>query len=228
MTSLLTLVAALSTTAMPAGSDALCEVALADARRFAQAQGWQIEARCRMPRGRPLPPDASLQAGPWPSLPSLSSGALTWPVRVQVGAAGPFVQRVPLTVGWIAPAWVSTRDLAIGAALKPGDVELRSLRWPDGLLLRSADPLSIPDGRLRRALRRGEIVTATSLLPADALVRGDRVTAVLAQGAMEMRLPAALLAPAQVGQRARVQAAGRQLPLEGRLLDPQTLQVDTE
>lgn len=228
MTAIFIWVATLATTAMPVDSDRLCEAALADAQRFAQAQGWGIEARCRTPLDRPLPPGASLQGGPWPSLSSLSSGALTWPVRVQAGNARPVVQHVPLTVTWVAPAWVCTRELAIGTALQPGDVELRPMRWPVGMLLRPADQASSLDGRLKRSLRRGDILTDAALLPPDVLARGDRVTAVLAEAAVDVRLPAALLAPAQVGQRARVQAAGRRLPLEGRLLDAQTFKVDSQ
>jgi flagellar basal body P-ring formation protein FlgA len=220
--------AVLTTAAMPASAERLCEAALADVQRFAQSQGWSAETRCRAPVGRPLPAGALLQAEPWPLVSTLRSGTLAWPVRVQIGNSMPYVQRVPLTVGWVAPAWVSTRELAAGAVLQPGDLELQSLRWPDGMLLRRADPATVPDGRTRRSLRRGEIVTDEALLLTHALVRGDRVTAVLAGGAVEVRLPAELIADARIGERARVQAAGRRVPLEGRLIDAQTFKVDSE
>ena len=228
MSLLLASLAVLAAAAASPSSEGLCETALADVRRFAQAQRWAVEARCRHPVGRPLPPGASLQAETWPHASTLRSGAVTWPVRVRASDSVPYLQQVPLNVTWVAPAWISTRQLTAGAVLQPGDLELQSVRWPDGMLLQPADATAIPSGRMRRALRSGEILTDAALLPAHALVRGDRVTAVLAEGAVEVLLPAELLADAKVGERARVQALGRRVPLEGRLTSAQTFKVDSQ
>lgn len=206
----------------------LCDAAQAGLTKFAQAQGLVADVRCRVPANQAVPADASLLAMEWPLGQVPRSGALTWPVRVQAGHGRAYVQQVPLTVGWTAPAWVGARSLAPGAELRPGDLELQSRRWPEGLGVQPADAQFPPSGRVRNALRAGDIVTAAALLAPDALVRGDRVTAVLAQGAMEIRLPAQLLAPSRIGELARAQASGRTAPLEGRLVDAQTLLVVSE
>ncbi|MBW8743385.1 MAG: flagellar basal body P-ring formation protein FlgA [Sphingomonas sp.] len=133
-----------------------------------------------------------------------------------------------MTVAWSTPAWVSRHDLSPGGLLQDGDVEVQSRRWPDGMPVTPAQEDARPVGRLRQAVRAGEFVTAAQLLPSDALVRGDHVTAVLTEGAMEVRMPAQLLASARVGERARVQVQGRPIALEGRLADAQTVKVDSE
>ncbi|WP_457323190.1 flagella basal body P-ring formation protein FlgA [Roseateles sp. P5_E11] len=216
------------TLAACAQANPLCDVAEAGLQRFAQARGLAADMRCRASVGQPLPADASLSAMDWPKGQVPRSGALTWPVRVQVGQGRSYVQQVPLSVAWTAPAWVGVRNLEPGAELQPGDLELQSRRWPEGMAVQAADAQAQPQGRLRSAVRAGDILTAAALLPAGALVRGDRVTAVLAQGAMEIRMPAQLLAPSRVGEVARAQATGRTTPLEGRLVDAKTLMVVSE
>jgi flagella basal body P-ring formation protein FlgA len=149
-------------------------------------------------------------------------------MRVQAPNAAAYVQHVPLTIAWSAPAWVSLRDLPPGQPLQADDLELQTRRWPAGLAVSPARDDARPTGRLRQAVRRGEFVTTAQLLPANALVRGDRITAVLAEGAMEIRMPAQMLSAARVGERARVQVQGRPVALEGLLADAQTVKVDSQ
>lgn len=153
------------------------------------------------------------------------TGPLTWPVRIVTASGGSHVQHVPLMAVWTAPGWAATRPLQPGAWLQANDVELRALRWPEGRVVAPVDAAHPPTGRLKRALRAGEMLSPVDLLPSDAMQRGDPVTAVLAEGGVEVRLPAQLLAPARVGERVRVQASGRAVALEGRLLAGQILQV---
>lgn len=211
-----------------ADADRLCQAARAAVEQLASARGWQADVRCRGAAGKPVATGAVLQAVEPPRDLVLRSGPATWAVRVQVPGGAAYVQRVPLAVAWTAPAWVSRRDLAPGALLRDDDVELQPRRWPDGMAVTAARDEAPLSGRLRQAVRAGELVTATLLLPADARVRGDHVTAVLAEGAMEIRMPAQLLASARVGERARVQVQGRPTALEGRLADAQTVKVDSE
>lgn len=203
----------------------LCEAAQSAAERFAEARGMSVEVRCRAPGAAVSPTAASLVAMEPPREQMPRSGPTTWPVRVRLVSGRDYVQQVPLTVAWSAPAWVAARKLEAGTELQPGDLELQWRRWPEGLAVQSADGRTQPSGRLRTALGAGEMLTAVALLPAGGLVRGDRVTAVLAQGAVEVRLPAQLLAPARVGQVARAQASGSSAAIEGRLIDAQTLVV---
>jgi len=203
----------------------LCEVAEAGVQRLAHARGLVAEVRCRASAHQTLPAEASVLEVEVPRAQVMRSGALTWPVRVDVGNGRSYVQQVPLTVVWTAPAWTVTRNLQAGAELQPGDLELQQRRWPEGMAVQAASAQAQPLGRLHAALRAGDILTAAALLPSDALMRGDRVTAVLAQGSVEIRLPAQLLAPTRVGDFARAQVSGRTTPLEGRMVDAQTLMV---
>lgn len=211
-----------------ASGDPLCDVARAELERHAQANGMRVDVRCRAPGGYRPPASATLQAAPWPRDQRPRGGALTWPVRVVSANTRPYVRHVPLTAVWTAPAWVGTHALQPGAQLQPGDLELQSRRWPEGLTVQPADAEHPPAGRLRQSLRSGDILDIAALVPSDMLQRGDHVTAVLIEGAVEINLPARLLAPARVGERARVQPNNRTEALEGRLMDPRTLKVDSE
>lgn len=226
------LLSALAALAVPHGAsasgDRLCLAARSAVEQLAVAKGWQADVRCRASVGAPVAADAVLQAINPPEGAVLRSGPTTWAVRVQASAGVPYVQRVPLTVAWSAPAWVSRHELSPGALLQADDVEAQMRRWPEGMPVNPAREETRPVGRLRQAVRAGELVTAPLLLPMGTLVRGDRVTAVLADGAMEIRMPAQLLASARVGERARVQVQGRSVPLDGRLADAQTVRVDSE
>jgi flagella basal body P-ring formation protein FlgA len=209
-------------------NDRLCEAARGAVLHFAESRGWQADVRCRTPAGTAIPEQASLVAVDPPPVAPLRSGPTAWPVRVLAPGGSTYVQRVPLAISWRAPAWVSRRDLRPGEPVGSDDVALQSTRWPDGAALEPAREQTRPVGRTRQAIRLGDIVTPAQMLPAGALVRGDSITAVLSEGAMEIRMPAQLLAPARVGERARVQVQGRTAALEGRLADAQTLKVDSE
>lgn len=202
-----------------------CDAARAGVERFARTQGLTVEVRCRDDIAKRPPVEATLIALEVPASQAPRGGPTTWPVRVKLPAARGYVRQVPLTVTWTAPAWVAVRDLDAGAELRQGDLEVALRRWPEGWPVQAADRRAQPGGRLRTGLRAGDMLAAAALLAADGLVRGDRVTAVLTQGAMEIRLPARLLAPARVGQVARAQASGRTAPLEGQMVDAQTLVV---
>ncbi|HEY8880041.1 MAG TPA: flagella basal body P-ring formation protein FlgA [Roseateles sp.] len=219
-------VALLAPSLEASADDALCQTARAAVERLAASRKWQADVRCRMVMDTAPADDAVLQAIAPPEGILLRSGPATWAVRVQAARAS-YIQRVPLTITWRAPAWVSRRDLVQGALLQPDDIELRALSWPDGMAVVPAREEAPPTGRLRQAVRAGDMLSAGQLWPADALVRGDHVTAVLAEGAMEIRLPAQLLASARVGERVRAQVQGRTATLEGRLADAQTLKVDS-
>lgn len=205
-----------------------CDVALQAAAQWAAARGWQAEATCRtMPSPRQSPGSTWL-ALPLPPLDPVRSGPLTWPVRVEGAGVRPYVQRVPLTVRWLAPAWVSQRNLAAGAELRPEDVAMALTRWPDGMVVAAADADKPPQGRLRMPVRAGNLLTDAVLVPPDSAQRGDPVTAVLAQGGMELRMPGQLLSGARVGEKAKVQLSGRTAALDGVLADLRTVVVVTE
>lgn len=200
-------------------NERLCLEARLDAERVAQARGLQVEARCRTMARQPGSAAGVVGQG-WPAGQALRSGPVAWPVRVQGGA----LLRVPLSLSWTGPAWVSERALAAGSSLRAADLRQVQLRWPEGQAVELAGAQA-PSGRLRHALRAGEAITAAALLPADLLQRGDAVTLLLRDGALELRLPAQLSAPARVGETVRVQAQGRTELVQGRLTDAQTVEA---
>lgn len=221
-------VACVAALATRASADPLCDAARVELERYAQAQGLGVEVRCRTAGGPRVQVGAILQALSWPAEQLPRSGALTWPVRVSVGAARPYVRQVPLTATWSAPAWVAARALQQGAQLQSGDLLLQIRRWPEGWSVQPCDAEHPPSGRLRQALRAGDLLQPMALAPEGTLQRGDHVTAVLAEGAIEIRLPAQLMGPARVGELVRAQASGRTTALEGRLMGGQILKVGRE
>ncbi len=210
------------------GGDLLCEAALSAVSRFAESRGWQAEAHCRKSAGASLPADSALLPIDPPAGAPLRSGPSAWAVRVQASSRASYVQRVPIYVAWTAPAWVSRDELLAGATLQAGDVELRMWRWPDGVIVNAAHVEAPLSGRLRQSIHGGELMTSAHLVPAELLMRGDRVTAVLTEGGMEIRMPVQLLMAARVGQRVRAQVLGRAVALDGLLADAQTLRVDSQ
>lgn len=215
-------VAALAAPASP------CDAALEAAEQWASARGWRAEVTCRALASQARSAGKTGVALPLPTTEPVRSGSVTWPIRVEGAGTRTTIQRVPLTVRWWAPAWVTQRDLAAGAELKPEDVAVELTRWPDGMVVTAADAHKTPVGRLRAALRAGSLLTGTALMPPDSALRGDPVTTVLAQGGLELRLPGQLVSGARVGERVKVQLSGRTAAIEGVLADLRTVVVLTE
>lgn len=206
-------------------ADRFCTAAQDGLAQFAQARGLVADVRCRQSAATTLPRNAKLSSMASAHGAALRSGMLTWPVRVDDGNGRSYVYEVPLTVVLTAPAWVAARNLRPGADVQPDDVELKTIRWPEGLVVQVADPQSPPSGRLRLGQRAGDVLTTAALLTDGALMRGDAVTAVLTQGAIEVQMPARLQSPSRVGELVRAQVPGRLALLEGRLVSKQTLMV---
>lgn len=209
-----------------AATDRLCDAATTELRRLARDRSLEVDVRCRPSGNRPVSPDAEVTGLPWPDL-AIRGGPLSWPVRVREGGQS-YVQRVLLSAQWTAPAWVARRNLDPGQPLQDGDVEIQPRVWPAGLNVKAAQPSAMPQGRLKQAMRAGELLPASALWAPGTLLRGDPVVAVLAEGATEIRINARLLAPAKPGERARVQAAGRSAVLEGTVMDLNTVKVVTQ
>lgn len=225
---LATLLAASVTISAGGASPALdtsCTLALAEVAQVAAARGWQAEAHC-VGRANALPsPGASLSVQPVAAEGPWRSGPLTLVVRADEPGRAPTSHRVTLRVTWRAPAWTATRTMAVGDALTPEDTRASMHRWADGIEVRAAAERP-PQGRLKRAVREGEVVQAETLVSNDGLLRGDRLEAVLASGGVEIRTPVTLLAHARIGERVRVQAVGRADVLDGLLVDRTTVKME--
>lgn len=217
-------------TAASAGSDSLavapaCLLALAEVRRVAAQRGWEAEAHC-VGRTGSLPSEAaSLSVEPLPVSGPWRSGPLSLMVRAEAPGRARMSLRVAVRVAWWTPAWTATRALGVGELMSPENLQVATHRWADGTEVRAAMGTP-PQGRLRRAVRAGDAVQAEDLVPADGLLRGDRLEAVLASGGVEIRTPVVLLTHARIGERVRVQVVGRADVLDGRLVSHTTVMME--
>jgi flagella basal body P-ring formation protein FlgA len=223
-----TLLAA-SATASAAGAspvvDPVCSIALAEVVRAAAAQGWEAEARCVGRAKVPPSPGASLSVQQLAAEGPLRGGPLTLLVRTDEPGRASVAHRIALRVTWRTPAWIATRALGVGESLMPDDTRVAMHRWIDGVEVRAAAEQP-PQGRLKRAVRAGEVVLEEALVSADGVLRGDRLEVVLSSSGVEIRTPVTLLAHARVGERVRVQALGRADVLDGLLVDRNTVKME--
>lgn len=219
----LPLIAALTGTPVgngPAVADENCAVALAEVARTATARGWQADARCmNRPSARAVR-GTTLSVESLPTGAPLRSGLLALGVQTTSGT-----QRVWVRVNWIAPAWIALRSHAAGDLLTPQSLRASPHRWAEGVVVHAAEGPP-PTGRLKRAVREGDVMHADALVPADGLMRGDRLEALVAAGGVEIRTPVMLLAHARIGERVRVQPMGRADVLDGLLVDRATVMVE--
>ena len=212
-----------------AAAQTACESARLEIERQASSLGLAVVVRCRLPEpGRSEPRQAV--AEPWPQWMHPRSGPLSWLVREvaaeRTPSQPPRAQRVPLVVTWTGPAWVAVRDLLPGTAVQPEDFSLQQRRWPEGIEISTAAPGSPPSGRLRSRLNAGDMLLPAGLHPSGTVLRGDAVTVIAAEGAVEIRWPARMLVQGRVGQQGMAQGSGRSGPIQGRIVGPATLLLE--
>jgi flagella basal body P-ring formation protein FlgA len=147
-----------------------------------------------------------------------TSGAvrLTFQVRTQDGDSQAVT--VPVVLALSSKAWVAARDLRPGDAVDASAVEWRDVSWPVGQTFVTPPQLA-PVGRAKTALKSGEIVLASRLVPDTERLQGDAVSVTFRSEGITLEMPAVLSANAQVGQVARVQLKGRRDTLQGVLVD---------
>jgi hypothetical protein len=178
-------------------------------------------------------------AGPAPAAPhSLGAGwsvpaqhfvLLSGPARLRIEhtpAAGPArYEVVSLRLVLRSTAWVAARPLAAGTVLLADDVRLAEQAWPAGITPVGA-ATEPPAGRLRAALRGGDLIDPRRLLPADQLPAGTEVLARRRHAALQVTVDGWLVAAAAPGERTRVQLRHRREVLDGVLVDARTVEID--
>jgi flagella basal body P-ring formation protein FlgA len=120
---------------------------------------------------------------------------------------------------------VAARDIDRDEELTADDVE-----WVDGpldgQLLESLPTLPQVIGtRARRAIARGEVMTATIVKVPPAVRAGDPVTMVIRVGAMEVRGTGRAVSSGMVGDIIRVSRPSRRQPLSGRIIEPAVVEI---
>jgi flagella basal body P-ring formation protein FlgA len=96
----------------------------------------------------------------------------------------------------------------------------------DGQLLESLPTLPQVIGtRARRAIARGEVMTATIVKVPPAVRAGDQVTMVIRVGAMEVRGTGRAVSSGMVGDIIRVSRPSHRQPLSGRIIEPAVVEI---
>ena len=205
-------------------AEEVCSVARELLGKEAAKQGLTAEIEC--PHARPI--DAPMGSLEW----TFAGSGWAWiagPSRIVLSltANGKLHQEVvvPVLLSIGSKAWVSRRAVSAGARIDPNDVGLRDVKWPVGVVPSVAGNTP-PTGRTKFAIKAGEVVPTTVLVPSDARLQGDTVMVAVRTGGVTLEMPAVLAGNAQVGHVARVQLKGRRETLEGVLVDASTVVVE--
>jgi len=120
---------------------------------------------------------------------------------------------------------IASRGLARDTELTTADVE-----WTDGSLDGQLFEAFPPEGqvlgaRTRRAIARGEVITATVIKLPAAVRAGDAVTLVIRAGLMEVRGTGRAVSSGVIGDVIRVMRPAHREPLRGRIVEPGVVEI---
>ena len=120
---------------------------------------------------------------------------------------------------------IASRGLARDTELTTADVE-----WTDGSLDGQLFGTFPPEGqvlgaRTRRAIARGEVITATVIKLPAAVRAGDAVTLVIRAGLMEVRGTGRAVSSGVIGDVIRVMRPAHREPLRGRIVEPGVVEI---
>ncbi len=133
--------------------------------------------------------------------------------------------RMPVRVALEAPQWCAQEALAAGQPMAPRQFTscVRPLRHADQWTL-AGQPL--PSGRLKRALRPGDVLMPRDVADGDLRLRGDTVTVMLRAGVVTLESPGRLSQDARVGDIVSVHLQGSAQPVSGRLAAAHLVEVE--
>lgn len=126
---------------------------------------------------------------------------------------------VKVQIDQCAQVWVAARDLKTGQVVASQDMLRQERCSLDSDQVVAKAKLAI-GGTLRRAVRKGAVLSPTQIIPRPAVQRGETVALVWRRGGVEIRGEAKALDNAALGQRLRLQRAGHQRPLRAVLIAP--------
>jgi len=134
-------------------------------------------------------------------------------------------------VSAVARVTADARHL-VAARNVPRNTELTAddVQWVDGPITGQLfDPLpsagQVLGARARRAIARGEVITATVVKMPPAVRAGDPVTMVIRAGTMEVRGPGRAVSSGAVGDVIRVMRPAHREPLRGRIVEPAVVEI---
>lgn len=146
----------------------------------------------------------------------LTDGLQEVAVLIDVAQRRERVVRVPVRVTLEAPMWCAGESLASGQAI--AESKFVACRRP----VQRADQWALagqamPTGRLKRALRAGEVLAAADVAGGDVQLRGDAVAVVYQAGGLTLETAGELSQDARVGEAVQVRLRSGGAPVSGRL-----------
>lgn len=139
----------------------------------------------------------------------------TTSVGVRCPSASGWTIYVPATINVFSKALVTSRTLAKGAALQPGDVQITETevsKLGQGHLQSLEE---IQDVVLRRPLPAGTVLTPSLVVSPQVVRRGTRVTLVNGEGPIKVEMLGEAVSDAARGERVRVRALSSGQIVEG-------------
>lgn len=117
------------------------------------------------------------------------------------------------------PVWLARKRLPPGATIQPGDLQQQKRCVHDAVHLANSE--KSPFGsRLRRQLRRGELLNQAWLRPAPMLQRGQHLRLYWRRGGIEIHSEAEALDDAMQGQSLRLRRVGGRKILRAKAVAP--------
>ncbi len=188
---------------------AVRQAAPAAARVVAEAE--PLDSRLRLPA---CPGKLDVQA------PDLRRGAARVSVSVSCTAGQEWSVRVPVRVQLFRQVLVSSRALARGDVLGPGDVhpeERDVARLGYGFV---ADPAQLQGRHLRRPLNPGSVITPGMLTPREVVQRGQQVSLVAHTDGILVQAAGVALQAGDRGDLVRVRSLSCDCVVQGRVRAP--------
>ena len=148
-------------------------------------------------------------------------------LRVEILVSGRLQRSVgvPLRVDLDIGRWCASAALPEGTPLGAASFARceRPVHHARDLALAS-QPL--PEGRLRRALRAGDVLAAADVSAPDEALAGDPVTVRLHGGGIELESAGVLVQSARIGARVHVRTAATATPVVGNLTDRSVVELE--
>ena len=138
----------------------------------------------------------------------------------------PWTLYVSANVGLEMPVVVATRDIARGVPLEASDLKLQVMDTTHLLRGHFTDTGELQGNRLKRTLRRGQVVTPGMLVAEKAVQRGEQITIVSAIGTIEVRSRGKALRDGNPGDLIPVENLSSKKRLEARVVSAGRVAID--
>ena len=147
-------------------------------------------------------------------------------VGVSCAQPKPWTLYVSADVGLEVPVVVATRDIGRGVPLDATDLKLEVMDTTHLLRGHFTDVGELQGNRLKRTLRRGQVVTPGMLVAEKIVQRGEQITIVSAIGTIEVRSQGKALRDGNPGDLIPVQNLSSKKRLEARVVTSGLVTID--